>query len=346
MADHPVFISYARKTSRAYAEALNRELDGAGVPAFLDLTDIDNLDHFPSEIAEALLAAWVVVVFADETYFTRWYCLREFETALAPFQALVRRNAPSEERDKALSHLVIALPATGVSCQLTDRLPPSLRLRKWPQASDTEGLVDVVRKRLEGAMLSLEKDLIRILGKSEAETIGKRFREQAALPSPANLRGIRLFPTQMEPSLGEGFKGRADDLWRLHHELSTVATGDAPRSVAIEGGGGFGKTRLAREYFHRFGPTWYQGGLFWLDANVSGEEIEPRFHGVLRAVRPDTLSLRRFARAGEMRAMNLRPHCSSCRGKPACSLWSIIFPIPGPASRQKASKNGAPEPEW
>jgi hypothetical protein len=83
MADHPVFISYARNTSAALAEALHRELGGDTGLAFLDTSDIETLQKFPAEISDALLAAKVVVVFADETYFTRWYCLREFETALA-----------------------------------------------------------------------------------------------------------------------------------------------------------------------------------------------------------------------------------------------------------------------
>jgi hypothetical protein len=237
------------------AEALHRELGGDTGLAFLDTSDLETLQKFPAEISDALLAAKVVVVFADETYFKRSYCLREFETALAPFQALVRRNSPSEEKEKALFHFVIAMPEADVSRQLTDRLPPSLRLTQWPRASDTKRLAEVVRKRLEGVTRSLEEDLIFILGESEAERVGKRFREQAALPSPASLRGMRLSPTEMPASLDEGFKGRADDLWRLHHELSSVATGDAPRSVAIEGGGGFGKTRLALEYFDNIPET-------------------------------------------------------------------------------------------
>src|ERR1039458_515000 len=104
MADHPVFISYARKTSTAPAKALHRELGGDTGLAFLDTSDIETLQKFPAEISDALLAAKVVVVFADETYFTRWYCLREFETALAPFQALARSAAGETERQEALDH--------------------------------------------------------------------------------------------------------------------------------------------------------------------------------------------------------------------------------------------------
>jgi len=50
MADHPVFISYARETSKAYAEALHRELGGEGGLAFLDTLDIEALQKFPAEI--------------------------------------------------------------------------------------------------------------------------------------------------------------------------------------------------------------------------------------------------------------------------------------------------------
>src|ERR1039457_5145774 len=97
MADHPVFISYARKTSRADAETLHGELGGDPGLAFLDTSDIETLQKFPAEISDALLAAKVVVVFADETYFTRRYCLRE--SALAPFQALARGNVSRERKD-------------------------------------------------------------------------------------------------------------------------------------------------------------------------------------------------------------------------------------------------------
>jgi len=342
MADHPVFISYARKTSAALAEALHRELGGDTGLAFLDTSDIETLQKFPAEISDALLAAKVVVVFADETYFTRWYCLREFETALAPFHALVRRNAPEAEKDQALMHLVIALPEADVSRQLADRLPPSLRHTKWPQASNTKGLAKAVRKRLKRATLSFKRDLSRILGKSEAETVGKRFREQAALPSPASLRGITLFPTQMPRSLDEGFKGRADDLWRLHHELSTVAAGDAPRSVAIEGGGGFGKTRLALEYFHRFGPTSYRGGLFWLDANVGGEEIESRFHGILRAIKPDTPDLKAFRESGRNAREELAAALQQLPGEAGVLFVVDNIPDPSPGDRPKSLEEWCP----
>ena len=224
---------------------------------------------------------------------------------------------------------MIALPEAGVSRQVTDRLPSSLSFTQWPQASNATALAEVVRRRLEGAPRSIEEDLTRILGKSEAEAVVPRFRERAALPSPANLRGVRLFPIQMPPSLDQGFKGRVDVLRQLHHELSTVATGDAPRIVAIEGGGGFGKTRLAREYFHRFGPTWYQGGLFWLDANVGAEGIEPRFHGILRAIKPETPDLKTFRDSNRNAREELAAALQQLPGE--AGVLFVVDDVPEPA---------------
>jgi hypothetical protein len=120
---YPVFISYARKTSREPAEGLHRELGGESGIAFLDTSDIEAGEQFPRVLVDALLDAKVIAVFADETYFNRWYCLRELRTALAPFEVLFRRGASSEdEKVAALAHLVVALPQGGPA-KLLDGLP-------------------------------------------------------------------------------------------------------------------------------------------------------------------------------------------------------------------------------
>lgn len=82
---HPVFISYARSTSRQHAEALHREL---GNLSFFDTSDIETGEQFPEALVDALLDAKVVVVFVDERYFQRWYCRKELETTLKPFEIL------------------------------------------------------------------------------------------------------------------------------------------------------------------------------------------------------------------------------------------------------------------
>ena len=65
----------------------------------------------------------------------------------------------------------------------------------------------------------------------------------------------------------------------------------APPTVVIEGLAGVGKTRLLAEYFHRYGPSLYRDGLFWLNADVSPDDLEKQHHGILKAfiLPPDVL---------------------------------------------------------
>ena len=65
------FISYARNACEEEARALKSAL---GELAFQDVEDVEYGEHFPSRIADALLDADIVVVLADATYFTRWFC--------------------------------------------------------------------------------------------------------------------------------------------------------------------------------------------------------------------------------------------------------------------------------
>src|SRR5215217_4668871 len=95
-----VFISYARKASREYAEALHDEL-GEDL-AFLDTEDIPFGDAFPERLVDALLDSRVVVILAEPVYFTRWYCLLEYRLARTPFLRLAERPSVTRlERDEA-----------------------------------------------------------------------------------------------------------------------------------------------------------------------------------------------------------------------------------------------------
>jgi hypothetical protein len=102
--------------------------------------------------------------------------------------------------------------------------------------------------------------------------------------------------------------GRANVLWRLHHELippGLETAASAAVTGAIQGGGGFGKTCLAREYFHRFGPLEYPGGLFWVDASTGEEDAERQLHGVLRALDPSVPEIKTFREGGRQVATEL-----------------------------------------
>ncbi|WP_163999556.1 FxSxx-COOH system tetratricopeptide repeat protein [Pyxidicoccus caerfyrddinensis] len=299
-----VFISYARATSSASAEALHAELTRVGISAFLDRVELSVGERFPAALMEALLSSHLVVIFADALYFQRWYCLAELRMALAPALALPP-GAPRKEVEAALSPLVLALPAEGLPQQELERLPPPLRTVHWPAAGNTSALVTLVRERLELSPTSLGQ---RLEAAGVLEELRSKFQQESAVPPPGQLAGRILYPLDLEPSLGSAFVGRADELWRLDFMLSTVrgeaSTNTAP-AVALEGGGGFGKTRLALEYVHRMGASRFPGGVIWIDADAGEARLDAQHHEVLRTFRPGVPELRTFHEQGRNVAKEL-----------------------------------------
>lgn len=287
----PVFISYARVDSRDEARALYEKLGGSEGHAFLDTEDIELGEQFPQRLIDGVLHARVVVVFLSAGYLGRWYCIRELRLALSDFEALIAKpEATAAEKAKALAGIVIALPP-GRSDGLLDHLPPQLRTAAWPLTTETDRLADLVNVRLSASPPSRAP--------SPAEPrplVAGTLLEESAIPAPASLAQIPSYPQVLAPSLGDGFFGRADDLWRIHFALSTLreAPGRAALTGSLEGGGGFGKTRLALEYVHRFGAKHYPGGVFWIDAEGDEDRLETQFHGVLRVLHPELPELIHF----------------------------------------------------
>ena len=331
---HAVFISYARKTSLQYARSLHVAL-GHG-SAFLDMSDIEFDNRFPEDIADALLSARVAVVFADETYFGRWYCQRELQVALAPFDLLVRRRGDSGSQQHApLGHIVVALPPEGAAAASLQHLPPQLRTRNLPRADDCASLAQLVNERLATVVSTIGEDL-----GAEADSVRARLLAEASLPTPQNLAQLQHRSVDAMPSsLRDGFVGRANDLWRIHFHLTTLRgeTSVAALSGSIEGGGGFGKTRLAAEYVHRHALD-YPGGVFWLALNANlddgdrtklGEQLERPFFQILRALRPNTPALAEFKAQGRV----VRDDLAKALGEVASKLrvLYVVDNIPEPS---------------
>jgi tetratricopeptide (TPR) repeat protein len=280
-----VFISYVRRKSAAHAEAFHRLLDGMGVPVFLDTMRTASGEGIPEQVLEGLLAARVVVVFLEREYFTRRYCEEEWTIAIMAYRARLRRGADADECAEALTPIVVARPAGGDLPVEWERLPPELRVSNWPAAGEEETLADLVRGRLEQVEETIGERLQRL-----GELVGLRegVQELMAIPEPQSLRGLRVYhETGLPPSIGEAFVGRAQQLWELHGLLSSQSgAGTAAVTTALEGGGGFGKTRLALEYVHRYGPSEYPGGVLWVNAEVPEDRLEAQMHGILRLLRP------------------------------------------------------------
>src|SRR5262249_41090942 len=117
-----------------------------------------------------------------------------------------------------------------------------------------------------------------------------QFATESGLPLPQSLHGIPLFPSTIGTSIGQRFAGRAEDLWRLHNKVMRRGRSSkvAPSAAALFGLPGNGKTRAALEYLHRFGPTHFRGGLFWIDGGLGAPGLRSQHYGILRALRTET----------------------------------------------------------
>jgi len=292
-----VFISYARGTSREPAEAVHNALGGDHSLAFLDSSAIEPGDTIPNKVFQGLLNARVIVVFADANYFTRRYCVEELMTAVRAYSVLAARGADARDLENALP-VVVALPASGAKPEELERLPPPISARNWPSATQTELLLELVHSQLTAVGITIGK---RLQDLGELDGLRERLHETMSIPSPRTLQGARLYNEMgLTRSIGNAFVGRARELWELHSVLSTrqVGTSAAALTGALEGAGGFGKTRLAVEYLYRYGPPNYPGGLFWVNADVSDDRVEAQLHGILKTLKPGTPDLIIFRQSG------------------------------------------------
>lgn len=214
-------------------------------------------------MSQGLLGARVVVVFATGAYAERRFCRLELRLALAA-------------GDPEASHLVVAL-GNGANAVL-DALPPGVAVRSWPAAEETERLAELVQERF----YICDAALAETLTEEESRRIAKAFLEESHVPEPLDLRDLpcSLPPGLAEQSIGGRFVGRASDLRALHRILFDGGAGRAARLTSrIAAGAGFGKTRLAVEYLHRYGPKYYPGGLFWV--NAASDSLDDEFWRVL-----------------------------------------------------------------
>ena len=281
---YPVFISYARTTSRQDAEALHRKL---GELAFFDTSNIETGEQFPDALVDALLDAKVVVVFVDERYFQRWYCRKELETALKPFEILSMQSGHTQEKQNgSLEGIVLALPPDqpgSVTARLLHNFPPRIGTANWPMTDDTESLATLIRTRVNTTQNTIGESLETVKQRAE---VRNALLEESALPPPSDLGSVRHSVLQGMPvSLRKGFVGRANELWTIHTALSR-SEGEPEQAVALFAHGGFGKTRLAAEYVQQYGAAHFPGGLFWINAERGKEGLEEQFYAILQSIRP------------------------------------------------------------
>lgn len=331
--NYDVFISYARSTSNSNARSLHSALTKQNISTFIDSSNIEIGEKFPKAISQALLSARVVVFFVDDVFFRRWYCLRELLMALSPFDELTRRGVVKAEKEAMLKSVVVALPMDEASPTEMYRLPSTVSAVNWPRADETDGLVSLVTLQLTNNSKSIG-DLLDEIGCMQVK---ENFLDEGVIPNPGNLRGKRIAPLNIQPSIRDAFVGRNDELWRIHFTLSTLQ-GEAGAALtgALEGGGGFGKTRIAIEYLHRYGPLFYPGGIFWVDADVDDSRLEERFHNILSVLKPELPQLYDFRMAGRNAYQEL---AEAFHALPVAeSVLLVIDNVPEPAEGELPRK--------
>jgi len=306
---YDVFLSYSRAASRPQALALSALLRStlAHQQVFLDTNDIAPGAQFPDELAAAVAASRAVVVFADDHYFSRPWCVREFEAALA--------NAG------AARTVLVALPTEGDSDSLLLHLPPALSRRAWPRANETQAIADMVSRALGAG-----------LDRTLAVPAKSALRPEGIVP-PLPWRAAQRVSAEAAPdSRGEGFIGREHALWEIFRGLETRRAGGRGRSLLLHGGAGAGKSQLAAEYLRRAGPRHYDV-VCWLDADVPDEQWRTQIDALRPLLAP--------VATGAATTPDLKESCAARAASGQRILW-VVDNLPEP----QAGQPPAPLDHW
>jgi hypothetical protein len=144
---------------------------------------------------------------------------------------------------------------------VTTSLPFPLGETTWPSWERSADVAALVEKRLAAGLT------IRQRNPALAEQVLAEVTGGLRIPIPGTLVGTPHSALGGIPAtIGDRFVGREAELWRLHYSLTS-------RPAASGGAAGFGKTRVAVEYLHRFGPLHYRGGILWLNAEAGVEAL-------------------------------------------------------------------------
>jgi len=268
------FISYARSSSAAEAKELGKRLIESGHSVFLDETEIPYGSIFPEYLANGITQSKVVVVFATESYFSKPWCVLEFQTALAPYREGIRKGIDS---DIQLNHIMILLQKEGGVENILALLPPPLAVKSWPRENEFEVAADLAIKMLQYGKHSDNWAL-----QSSDDPFTQSIRNGGLVPFAVKPNNIPQYLHSLPHSLGDGFIGRSEKLWEIYNALELKASKEKNYSVVIQGTGGMGKTQLAAEYVNRYGFRFYEGGIVWIDADSGEEQLVEQFKKVLK----------------------------------------------------------------
>lgn|GEM_PF-4272203 len=246
----PVFISCA---SHNYEAALALAEKLGSVECFVAPRNLPLDQPFPQELFDAAVNAIVTVILLDEAYVNSPWCNIEMDIALAPYD--------SEEVDKAVASagILIVVPANGQGLSF-GFLPAAIGNLTPAPISDVAAIQIELNERLKIRNGRTHLDL---LEQATRDALWNRVLLEGDLPSKRRNQGQFVYSEGANPA--SYFHGRRDDLYTIQRALCKP-DGMAGK-LLLTNAGGFGKTRLAEEYFWRFGPRYFPGGMVWLRAD-------------------------------------------------------------------------------
>ena len=224
-----VFLSYSRK-DEVFVKDLYQRLTRDGVDCFFDQESIEWGENWVTTLEKAIdQCSHIVLVLSNEFVNSEWG-KREWTSAIADDPAGLERKI------RPLLLKPCDIPRFLKPTQVIDVTTPALFEEKYPQICKNLGGHYVPPTNIE---------------------------DRNKLPPISKLPRSYRMPYR---SLGNGFVGRIEDLWKIDDILRERNTAVVEGVGMITGTGGIGKTQLAIEYVHRFGVN-YRGGVFWVDAD-------------------------------------------------------------------------------
>jgi tetratricopeptide (TPR) repeat protein len=235
MADlhYRVFLSHSSK-DKDFVRELYRRLTRDGVSCFFDIESIGWGQNWVKALERALdECEFVVFVLSPDFCNSEWVEVERTSSIADDPTGLKRKVRPLMLRP----------------CRDLPTFPRFLRQVQTIDVSTTQ------------AFEANYSRICRELGGTPREDAA--FSDRTKLPPVSPLPARNRMPYR---SLGDKFIGRVDSFWelrdRLFRDSTTILSGEA----VVVGTGGLGKTQLAIEYAHRFGPA-YTGGVYWVDAD-------------------------------------------------------------------------------
>ena len=222
-----VFLGHASSDKDRGVRELAAELAQFDLRVFVDEAAIDAFDSITRDVEDAIADAMVFVGWFSEAYPTRRACQLELRSAY------VAAEGAHEAGERIF--------AVNPEAEFGHIHPMMLRDARIPRARAAEAILERVRS----------------LRLRDAPPLGRLAR----LDAPAWVPQRRLGSPR--------FTGRVAELWDVHEHLQagriSQISGSRREEVALAGLGGVGKSLLAEEYAHSFGPA-YPGGIYWLTA--------------------------------------------------------------------------------